>query len=327
MKYFIQVLRKDARCYNESNQYEYVPIVIKANTKRLIVDKMWYSNTLTGKMASSIKTIFPDLLMSPIKTPHTQVGIIFDSFEKNDVEGAKIFWKFYYTYRKLFNMYNYRDQLESVIFIEINHLQKEDLIDFCRIGILTSHKPNLLLSDSLIPIYKTIEDILETEPYKRTGIFVKTSQKSSKNEFIMYPAFNVVGVLDNLVHSIEILKDLDCTTHLVIKPWININKGHEFRVFVENNQIVAISQQNTEYCCSKDLDWNMLISQLDIIVTNLPYNSVVLDTYFDDVERKMILIECNPGGRWCSSSSGLFTWAEITSLAASNSLCIRLIYD
>jgi len=94
---------------------------------------------------------------------------------------------------------------------------KEELHELCNIGIFTNSKFNL---EQLIYLDNIISDIVFVlNKYKETGIFVKLSHKSAKNDFKLYPAQTIFEVFDNLVHSKEIQSNIPNSLGLILKPW------------------------------------------------------------------------------------------------------------
>jgi hypothetical protein len=109
-------------------------------------------------------------------------------------------------------------------------------------------------------------------------------------------------------------------------PWQDIDSDREFRVFVYNNKITAISQQNlyqsnevlaasptSEDRAEKIKHWCDIIEGyfLDKIRTKIKYiSSYVLDIAIIDKDRKEVAypIELNPFGKEYTSGSSLFNW-------------------
>jgi len=158
-----------------------------------------------------------------------------------------------------------------------------------------------------------------------TGVFTKLSHKSAKNEFRLYPAKTVVQVFDNIVHSQEVLKNVPKSSSLVLKPWNdNISKTSEYRVFIEQRRIIALSQQAWSKPQQGEPETQGLLEALEELVPKLPYYDAVLDINYKD--GKMELIEVNPGCIWATSGSSLFLWEELLKLIQqpSNEIPVRV---
>jgi hypothetical protein len=99
---------------------------------------------------------------------------------------------------------------------------------------------------------------------------------------------------------------------LAICPWLEIDPRHEWRVFVRNRKVFAISQQHcyAKYG-SRDIkrDITLIMDWCRTNLKSLPYEETTLDiAIVDDVTH---LLECNPPTGWCSSGSALFDWNDI----------------
>ena len=98
-------------------------------------------------------------------------------------------------------------------------------------------------------------------------------------------------------------------------PWNeNINLSNEFRIFVLDGKIRAISQQKWYVYAglTRERITNItsdLFAGTMKIVDRLPYLDLSLDVWIDD-NKEVHLIEVNPGGRWCCSASMLFNWTD-----------------
>jgi hypothetical protein len=106
----------------------------------------------------------------------------------------------------------------------------------------------------------------------------------------------------------------------------NLNPMREFRVFVHNKKVTAISPQKWYMKLPYTPEEFKLMSQSIVYHYNsylsdqLPYNSVILDVWVDE-NNKTHLIECNPWGKYASSGSGLFHWIHDDEKLVQNSEC------
>ncbi len=108
----------------------------------------------------------------------------------------------------------------------------------------------------------------------------------------------------------------DVKYQLVLRKWSNLYPSQEFRVFVRQRQIRAISQrQATQYYphVFERLDhYQQLIEQFwDIHKERAPCDDVVMDVYIDKNDR-VWLIDFNVWGS--RTDSLLFSWSELTGL-------------
>jgi hypothetical protein len=109
--------------------------------------------------------------------------------------------------------------------------------------------------------------------------------------------------------------------NIYLIQWTNINKFKEFRVFVHDNKITAISQQH--FYQSNELlkvlsndDKSKIINEWIILIQNYfnsnIKNNILLNSYCYDFaildNNKPYFIEINPFGKEYSSGSALFHW-------------------
>lgn len=105
---------------------------------------------------------------------------------------------------------------------------------------------------------------------------------------------------------------------LVLRKWVEISPGMEFRCFVKNHRLVAISQRDTS-SFYKFIEENEIDICKDIycfynskIAYKFPDSSFVFDIY-RDAANKVLLIDFGPFGS--ATDSLLFSWSEIESLS------------
>lgn len=155
--------------------------------------------------------------------------------------------------------------------------------------------------------------------FNGTYYFVRTENVSLKyGQHKKGPYFNLTQIIESIVSCIEGHKPLyDNTTELVIYllEWINIRDHNEFRVFVNNNRITAISQQDLYNVYPTFDNWdkiNKIIKlTVDYFETNVKdiitersytYDFAIIDEKFP------YFIEMNSFGKEYATGSGLFHW-------------------
>jgi len=158
-------------------------------------------------------------------------------------------------------------------------------------------------------------------------LFIKTSAKSTKHDIPVQPITNAREALGYLLPSPTIQGVLARgePVELLIRPWqTDVNNDNEIRVFIQDNQIKAVSQQYI-YSSSPVLGIIFRYSAADILdqirewwysteVQQLGYQDAVLDMYITP-DSRIELIEINCGGNgWGPAGSSLFTWSEINSI-------------
>lgn len=148
-----------------------------------------------------------------------------------------------------------------------------------------------------------------------TGVFVKVCDASPK-DVLQGPLRTAKDIWMALAQSKRVrtflLANDPLLSDLVIRPWIReIGKHNEFRVFIRNSRLVAISQQcwykrarvqDPERVGDAVEEW-MVEKKVE-----LPNGSGVLNMFIDS-DGIAHLIEVNPWSR--SSGSALFRWDEL----------------
>ncbi|ODV93814.1 hypothetical protein PACTADRAFT_51565 [Pachysolen tannophilus NRRL Y-2460] len=139
------------------------------------------------------------------------------------------------------------------------------------------------------------------------------------SNYIMHDITNAFDEVDGEEKEKEIIKEkLGFEYELILREWFDdFNPALEFRCFVKNRSLIAISQRDLNY-------YDYLITLYDKIYdsivdffekniqTSFPNDNFVFDIYFQRSLNKVFLIDINPFVR--STDPLLFTWHEITLL-------------
>ena len=196
------------------------------------------------------------------------------------------------------NIYLNEDMLNSLIYLHIKGIK---------------HYSKDLIPSSLI---NTINTVLQV--YQDEGAFVKTSLKSAKKNdkgIRIMPCMTIDDVFTNLLSTKTILQSLLFGCNLIIRRWIDIKLGDEFRVYVLDKKIKAICQQSLTDKIIDKKDKNYVIKTINNWFNKIPhyYNDCVIDLVLNDSlnDSSIELIEINSGGAWSTAGSSLFTWNEI----------------
>lgn len=159
------------------------------------------------------------------------------------------------------------------------------------------------------------------------GYFVRVNNVSLKyGQHKEGPYSNIRTILESVVSSIESHTPIKTNTtklDIYLIEWVEIKPAFEFRVFVFNNKITAISQQNLyskvfcEYLDQLDQDQftKMIRNKLDILVDYF-YQVILrkitwISNYTFDfaiVNDNPYLIEFNSFGKEYAAGSALFHW-------------------
>lgn len=161
------------------------------------------------------------------------------------------------------------------------------------------------------PMYKHIFD--------GTGYFVRGERVSMKyGQHKEGPYYNLGQIIESVVSCIRSHKELredskNLTIYLL--DWININEFDEYRVFVYNNKITAVSQQNVYNVYAELNNSSLVMSRLKSIVDYFESNingTIPMESYtydFTFVDGKFpYFIEANSFGKEYAAGSSLFHW-------------------
>lgn len=114
-------------------------------------------------------------------------------------------------------------------------------------------------------------------------------------------------------YSIKFAKDINRDIKLVVRPWIDLSKGVEFRCFIYEDKIRAISINDDKIC---DLDDNEIITRAQKLFKKIQYNipcdDCIMDIWVDN--NFDLVIEFNSYGFWGIAGINAFDWIEDAAL-------------
>ena len=136
---------------------------------------------------------------------------------------------------------------------------------------------------------------------------MKTSKFSDVNE-----AFDLIESSERCRSTIDIAQSIGRPIYVYARQWIDMSNGWEFRVFVYEMKIVAISSACERIC---ELDKLEIIDRCQSLLTackwDLPFPDVCMDVWLDSQQKKKdLIIEFNSYGSWGNASAELFNWQE-----------------
>ena len=230
----------------------------------------------------------------------------------------------------------------------IINLDKNDikwLLEAYKIGSLTGKFPNYFL-DELEELDKKYNE-LSKKIFNCTKYFIRTEKVSLKyGQNGVGPYTNLKQIIESLVSCIpnhSPLQNLqDNFLKLYLLEWVTINKDLEFRIFVHNNKITAISQQDiysTNSLFAEYINENrneFIKKQLDILVDY--FENVIkkkinhTTSYTIDIaiiNNKPYFIEINSFGKEYAAGSALFHWLidEDKLYNTNNNIFFRYVID
>jgi hypothetical protein len=184
---------------------------------------------------------------------------------------------------------------------KISNIHKEDIMD-------------------IVEKYKDVNALLKGGKFIRTeGVSLKYGKHGVK------PYDNLYDIIESILTSPDGHCPIYPTTDklkLYIVPWVNINKFKEFRVFVCDNKLTAISQQHLYE--SNDLLKDLSDDDRHDLIHK--WITIIVDAWFTEIKDKIdhmssyvydfaildddspYFIEINPFGKEYSSGSSAFHW-------------------
>ena len=225
----------------------------------------------------------------------------------------------------------------------IRNLQtmNRDFIDKCK-SETDSNRPISLAEEDFsflemldAPDDNVVEDDLPVLEYPRDiKMFVKLLSSSAKNEQRVVPLYTVQQIIEFITGRVQFLQQdfrnyfkyhFDTPIGVVMMPWNeSIDAKSEFRVFIRNRHLIAISQQAWytvfHYTPEEIRTIASSIAELfnQILRDRLPLPSAILDVTVDFDIQQAYLIEINPWGTWATSGSSLFDWVKDHSIIEPN---------
>eukprot|EP00043_Microstomoeca_roanoka_P015509 m.155354 g.155354 ORF g.155354 m.155354 type:complete len:502 (-) comp16276_c2_seq1:955-2460(-) len=105
--------------------------------------------------------------------------------------------------------------------------------------------------------------------------------------------------------------------HLVLRHWMDMHPSYEFRCFVDNHKLFAVTQRHTDVHEKSierrkdDILKDIYYFFIDHVREEFELPSYIFDIYYD--QGRIWLVDLNPMST--VSDAGLFTWEEIQELA------------
>lgn len=169
--------------------------------------------------------------------------------------------------------------------------------------------PKLNWSSPLDASWISFDGTLKCQSPNDIYLLLKSSDKISNTLF------------DSFKHCEDGEGEMTDGFELVLRKWKDINPGIEFRCFVKDNNLVAISQRDTASCydfiAQNETDICSDIANFfrKKVANKFPDSSVTFDVYRYSPQ-KILLVDFNPFG--AQTDPLLFTWEELKDPA----LCI-----
>jgi hypothetical protein len=296
--------------YNTNNYHKVAPFIFKDNN--LIVQPSFYNKIKDTWVEQELKKQFDSIII--------EEGVLFGKVPETDDISEDEYNRFFIVYKIFLRWYD-SDKWCHVLdrphaIISYNKNEKEMLINISKRMIVggTQRLNDQNKSDLDILIKKIDEGVKKCN--KGDGCFVKMSGASTKHDYAPHAINDGVDCLEHLLGSKRVYKNLDCN-NIFIQPWRNdVKLNGEFRVFVEDDKVIGISQQALDQIYQECINVYRIIYKdiikmaqdiWDSITDKLEYSEATLDVWMDP-NNKMYLIELNTYGIWQAAGSSWFNW-------------------
>lgn len=344
-RYIVEVVDKhtDTEKLNSGCHFTHTPFIIDDDKKMVTVDENWFfgNKHFWEFFLTTVRQLKYKLEFGNIPIPH------------QDQEGSEALHKLYVAYRRQFHypkwllmlatpleihpfyqMYEYDDKPRFLLPLPDFIAKALTEISYQRIRKKTEPKPELL---EQIEGLRNVLNEVTTKLKKMTncyGFFVKNHHKSCKNNTWVVPLKDTEAIITTLTTSEDIyyswIEDEPDANFLIVMPFDYQCKGsREFRMIILNRKVAAITQQQwwrkLEWVPDDECIENLIKLWEEDLVTKIIYNDVVLDVFLDE-KKKAHLIECNTGGIWGASGSGLFHWIHDLDKILSDTIYVRLYF-
>lgn len=210
----------------------------------------------------------------------------------------------------------YRNQYHKIIIDNPKHI--DWMIKAWKIGKITKTFSKLYsdeLEETVYELNKKYGNLFDDQ-----GYFVRTENVSLKYGIHgVGPYYDIKTIIESIVTSTYCHSTINSGTtsiQIYLLPWLTIEPKNEFRIFVFNEQITAISQQNLYSRLFNEEDNENIIPKLKIITDYFNSDiknkvnwmkSYVIDFALIDGSQPY-MIEFNPFGKEYTSGSALFHW-------------------
>lgn len=144
-------------------------------------------------------------------------------------------------------------------------------------------------------------------------VFIRLNSVSPKDvEVKKDKVYDLITESKRCISSINMATSIQRPIYIYSRKWVDLSKGCEFRIFVYNMRIVAISSSDNKIC---ELNNSEIIQRCHRLFTkckfDIPLPDICIDVWLcDKFSDRDIVIEFNSYGSWGNSSSELFDWQE-----------------
>lgn len=290
--------------YNTNNHNEYSPFYTE-NCTDVVINEKWYD-----ELDSLSQTRLISFLHDEKLTYRTEKIYQIPPAYVYTCTDLKI-------YRFWYNNFSYEQWYTPGVYMPATNLIKlADSQKYTLKKITEERLSGISPSDTDLENLQNIFDTVDID--SRQEYFLRLSCCSYKSDFPVKPLAGKSQFVDVMTSSKIFLRNeynRPRNTYVVLVPYEEIPQSCEFRLFVHNKKLTAVSQQHCydvfPYSDSELKNICTALEKMDETKWDfIRYNSFVADVWYNKKENTVKLIECNPFGAFSSSGSALFDWID-----------------
>lgn len=318
--------------YNTNNFHTYSPFIFQDNN--LIVQPTFYNKIKQTWVETELIKHFDSIIIKE--------GVVYGKNPETSNISEEEYFNYFKVYKIYLRWYD-ADKWHHILnrpcsIIPYNEPEKKLLTDISKIMICGgSQTLNSSNKEDLEELIIKLDNGIKKCDMGQ-GCFIKLSGASTKHDFAPTPIFNGITALEHLLASKRIFKHLDCY-NIMIQSWReDVSLKAEFRVFIEDNKVIGVSQQDfcniyQEFISIYSLMCKDIVKMAqniwDSITGQLEYTEATLDVWIDS-DNEMHLIEINPYGIWQAAGASWFDWEtdfpEVENIKSLNDVEVRITY-
>ncbi len=265
--------------FNTTNHHDRDPYYIEEDSNNLIIDTDWWNTQVPQRTKDLLKEREIVFVLGNVPIPHDEMFGFGDE-------------RLIHVYQAYQEAFEYQEWAKGGVIMCITIAQKR--------------------AKDWVGITQRMDFFLGGSDKK---LFVRTGSTSGKNTVPIKPCYNAKEVVEHLSNNPEILmrewERYDKDTYICFQEWEDrITSRNEFRLFIFNQRLVALSPQKYGQCHDYSQEELDIIEEAVLSRDYDAYTSYIVDAWVDFETRKLHVIEYNCFGDHSGAGSSLFNWVE-----------------